>query len=410
MREKHTEKVESKGIFYEGLEEYARGKIREHLQDLLEQEVTEWLGREKSERKGNALEQPGYRNGYGKVRRFTLSAGTVEIQRPRVRDLGERFISKVLPFFKRQTKQVRDLIPELYLHGLASGDFELALRGLLGEGAPLSGSSLQRLKEKWEGEYEQWKSTPIEEKDWAYLWADGIYVKAGLGKEKAALLVVIGVKKDGSKGYLALEPGYRESKESWALVLRQLKSRGVKSARLFVGDGNLGLWAAVGEVYPQAQEQLCWNHKMLNVMDAVSKKEQVQAKRHLNAMMYAESREEAFKERKKFEQAFRHNPKAVNTVVENWDRLTAYYDFPREHWKHLRTSNVVESPFSRVRLRTEASRRFKSQVNATCLIWKTMMVAEMSFRKLDAPELVAKVVDGTRYKDGEQICEDRDAA
>ena len=339
-----------------------------------------------------------------------MSLGTVEIRRPRVRDLGERFVSKVLPFFKRQTKQVRDLIPELYLHGLASGDFEMALRGLLGEGAPLSATSLQRLKEKWQGEYEQWKSELVEEKEWAYLWADGIYVKAGIGKEKAALLVVIGVKRDGSKSYLALEPGYRESKESWAEVLRQLKKRGLKTARLFVGDGNLGLWAAVGEIYPHAQEQLCWNHKMLNVMDAVSKKEQVEVKRYLNAMMYAESREEALKERKKFEQAFRHNPKAVKTVVENWDRLTAYYDFPREHWKHLRTSNVVESPFSRVRLRTEASRRFKSQVNATCLIWKTMMVAEMSFRKLDAPELVAKVVDGTQYKDGEEIQEDRDAA
>jgi transposase-like protein len=324
--------------------------------------------------------------------------------------LGERFISKVLPFFKRQTKQVRDLIPELYLHGLASGDFEMALRGLLGEGAPLSATSIQRLKGKWQGEYEQWKSEPVEEKEWAYLWADGIYVKAGIGKEKAALLVVIGVKRDGSKGYLALEPGYRESKESWGEVLRQLKKRGLKTARLFVGDGNLGLWAGVGEVYPQAQEQLCWNHKMLNVMDAVSKKEQGEVKGHLNAMMYGESREEALKERKKFEQAFRHNPKAVKTVVENWDRLTAYYDFPREHWKHLRTSNVVESPFSRVRLRTEASRRFKSQVNATCLIWKTMMVAEMSFRKLDAPELVAKVVDGTRYEDGEEIQDDRDAA
>jgi putative transposase len=163
--------------------------------------------RKKSERKGNRSEQSGYRNGYGKPRRFTLSAGTVEIQRPRVRDLGERFISKVLPMFKRHSRLVRDLIPELYLHGLASGDFELALRGLLGEGAPLSATSLQRLKEKWQNEYEQWKSTPIEEKDWAYLWVDGIYVKAGIGKEKAALLVMIGVRKDGSKGYLALESG-----------------------------------------------------------------------------------------------------------------------------------------------------------------------------------------------------------
>jgi putative transposase len=403
MTEKHIVGNEAKGIFYGELEEYARGKIREHLQDLLEQEVSEWLGREKSERKGNASEQPGYRNGYGKLRRFTMSLGTMEIRRPRVRDLGERFTSKILPLFKRQTKEVRELIPELYLHGLASGDFELALRELLGEGAPLSASSLQRLKEKWQGEYEQWKSTTIEEKDWAYLCADGIYVKAGIGKEKAALLVVIGVQEDGQKRFLALEPGYRESKESWAAVLRQLKTRGVKSAQLFVGDGNLGLWAAVGEVYPQSQEQLCWNHKMLNVLDAVSKKEQVEVKKYLTAMMYAENRQEALKERKKFEQAFRHNPKAVKTVVENWERLTTYYNFPREHWKHLRTSNVVESPFSRVRLRTAASRRFKSQVNATCLIWKTMMVAEMNFRKLDAPHLVEKVARGTKYDNGKEV-------
>lgn len=403
MKEKHIGGNESKGIFYGELEEFARGKIREHLQDLLEQEVSEWLGREKSERKVSPFEQPGYRNGYGKTRRFTMSLGTVEIRRPRVRNLDERFVSKVLPMFKRQTEAVRGLIPELYLHGLASGDFELALRHLLGEGAPLSASSVQRLKEKWQGEYEQWKSTAIEEKEWAYLWADGIYVKAGIGKEKAALLVVIGVQKDGQKRFLALEPGYRESKESWALVLRQLKTRGVKSARLFIGDGNLGLWAAVGEVYPQAQEQLCWNHKMLNVIDTVSHKEQAEVRKHLTAMMYAESREQALKERKQFEQAFRHNPKATKTVVENWERLTSYYDFPREHWKHLRTSNVVESPFSRVRLRTTASRRFKSQINATCLIWKTLMVAEMSFRKLNAPHLVEKVAEGKKYDNGKEV-------
>jgi len=403
MKEKHIGAIESKENFYEGLEGFALEKIRGHLQDLLEQEISEWLGREKSERKVKPLEQPGYRNGYGKPRRFTMSLGTVQIQRPRVRDLGERFKSKVLPMFKRQTQQVRDLIPELYLHGLASGDFELALRHLLGEGAPLSASSLHRLKEKWQGEYEQWKSTAIEERDWAYLWADGIYVKAGLGKEKAALLVVIGVQRDGSKRFLALEPGYRESKESWAEVLRQLKTRGLNSVRLFVGDGNLGLWAAVGEVYPQAEQQLCWNHKMLNVIDAVSQKQQPEVKKHLNAMIYADSREQALKERKKFEHAFGHNPKAVKTVVENWERLTRYYDFPREHWKHLRTSNVVESPFSRVRLRTSASRRFKSQVNATCLIWKTLMIAEMSFRKLDAPKLVDKVARGQKYANGQKV-------
>jgi transposase-like protein len=403
MPEKHIGGDQSKENFYEGLEGFALEKIRGHLQDLLEQEISEWLGRAKSERKVSPGEQPGYRNGYGRPRRFTMSLGTVVVERPRVRELGERFKSKVLPMFKRQSQQVRAIIPELYLHGLASGDFELALRHLLGAGAPLSASSIQRLKEKWRGEYEQWKSTAIGEKQWAYLWADGIYVKAGLGKEKAALLVVIGVGRDGNKRFLALEPGYRESQESWAEVLRQLKSREMNGARLLVGDGNLGLWAALSEIYPQAEQQLCWNHKILNVIDAVSHKEQSEVKKHLNAMMYADSRERALKERKKFEHRFAHSPKAVRTVVENWERLTTYYDFPREHWKHLRTSNVVESPFSRVRLRTSASRRFKSQLNATCLIWKTLMIAEMSFRKLDAPQLVDQVARGHKYANGREV-------
>ena len=213
MREKHIRGNEAKGIFYAGLEEFAREKIRQHLQDLLEQEVTEWLGRQKSERKLSPLEQPGYRNGYGKRRRLTMSLGTIEIRRPRVRNLDERFISKVLSLFKRQTEQVRGLIAELYLHGLASGDFELALRQLLGEGAPLSASSLQRLKEKWEQEYEQWKSTA---KDWAYFWADGIYVKAGIGKEKAALLVVIGARRTAASGFW-----------SWSPAIARARSRGL---------------------------------------------------------------------------------------------------------------------------------------------------------------------------------------
>ncbi len=400
---KHSEGKESKGNFYECLEEVARGHIQRFLQDLLEEEVTELLGRQRYQRKGNAQEEEGYRNGHGKPRRFTLSLGTIEVRRPRVRNLEERFASKVLPFFKRQTREVRDLLPELYLHGLSSGDFELALRGLLGGGAPLSATSLRRLKEKWGAEYEQWKRSPIEESELAYVWADGIYVKAGIGKEKAALLVVIGALRDGRKKFLALEAGYRESEESWGGILRGLKGRGVKTARLFVGDGHLGLWAAVRGVYPQAQEQLCWNHKMLNVIASLSKRDQAQVKPYLNAMMYAESREEAMKERKRFESAFGKNSKAVESVARNWERLTTYYDFPREHWKHLRTSNVVESPFARVRLRTGASRRFKSQVNATCLIWKTLMIAESTFQRLNAGHLVEKVAEGKTYRNGKEV-------
>lgn len=400
MQGKHKGTEESKDGLYGCLEAYARQEIQGWLQDLLEQEVTDFLGRSKSERKAAPYEQPGYRNGYGRPRRVTLSLGTIEVRRPRIRNLEERFVSRVLPLFRRQSREVRELLPELYLHGLASGDFELALRGLLGAGAPLSASSLQRLKEKWGLEYKQWQGAPIEDSQLAYLWADGIYVKAGLGKEKTALLVVIGAMQDGSKRVLAVEVGYRESKDSWAVVLRQLKQRGLKTVRLMVGDGHLGLWAAVGTVFPEANEQLCWNHKMLNVLDALPKHMQPKAKPHLSAMMYAETQEQALRERKRFETTVRSYPKAVRTVVENWERLTQYYHFPQEHWKHLRTSNIVESPFSRVRLRTGASRRFKSSVNATCLIWKTLMVAERSFRKLNAPHLVGKVAEGEEFTDG----------
>src|SRR3989338_857094 len=272
MKEEHSGKEESKRILYEELEAYAREKIREHLQDLLEQEVTEWLGRGKGERKGNALEQPWYRNGYGKVRRFTLSLGTVEIRRPRVRNLDERFQSRTLPLFKRQTKQVRDLIPELYLHGLASGDFELALRGLLGEGAPLSKASIGRLKSKWQIEYEEWKRQDLSGLKIVYQWTDGIFVKAGLEKEKAALLVVIGVLTTGEKVLLACESGYRESKESWLGILRNIKRRGLCFAQLTMADGHLGIWSALGEIHPEGDGQRCWNHKITNVLDAMPKR------------------------------------------------------------------------------------------------------------------------------------------
>ncbi|GJL48918.1 MAG: IS256 family transposase [Nitrospirales bacterium] len=410
MQGKHNGAGESKDGLYSCLEAYARQEIQGWLQDLLEQEVTDFLGREKSQRKVVADAPSGYRNGYGQPRRVTLSLGTIEVRRPRIRNVEERFVSRVLPLFRRQSREVRELLPELYLHGLASGDFELALRGLLGAGAPLSASSLQRLKEKWALEYEQWQGTPIEEKQVAYLWADGIYVKAGLGKEKTALLVVIGAMQDGSKRVLAVEVGYRESKDSWAAVLRQLKHRGLSTVRLMVGDGHLGLWAAVAEVFPEAGEQLCWNHKILNVLDALPKPMQVKAKPQLRAMMYAETREQAVRERKHFETTFRPYPKAVRTVVEHWGRLTQYYHFPREHWKHLRTSNIVESPFSRVRLRTGASRRFKSAGNATCLIWKTLMVAEKNFRKLNAPHIVAQVAKGHRKTEGVDSPNERVAA
>ena len=209
----------------------------------------------------------GYRNGYGKPRRLAMSSGTITLRRPRVRGVEERFESRVLPLFARRTKELGALLPELYLHGLAEGDFELAMRGLLGEGAPLSESSIRRPRAGWTAEFEEWSQRRLEGREVVYVWADGIYVKAGLERDKAALLVVLGAMRDGTKEVLALRSGYRESVESWSEVLRDLKARGIEAPRLLMADGNAAIWGAVRQVWPEAGEQRCWNHKMRNVLD-----------------------------------------------------------------------------------------------------------------------------------------------
>ncbi|GAJ15209.1 unnamed protein product, partial [marine sediment metagenome] len=210
-------------IVWDNLEEWVRRKVQEFIQSLLEEEIAELLGRKKSERQKGVDSSPGYRNGYGKERKLTLGCGTITLRRPRVRGLLERFESRVLPLFARRAKGVSKLIPRLYLHGLSLGDFDLALRGLLGENAPLSASTVARLKEGWQAEWHEWKRHSLEGLQVVYLWVDGVYVKAGLEKQKAALLVVIGGLLDGRKVVLAVEPGYRESNESWSEVLRDLK-------------------------------------------------------------------------------------------------------------------------------------------------------------------------------------------
>src|SRR6266481_4042236 len=313
------------------LEEFARSRIQSWLQDVLEEEVTELLGRGKSERRAVVDAPVGYRNGHGKTRRLSMMAGTIEVKRPRVRGLEQRFESRLLPLFVRRTEAVSELLPQLYLHGLAQGDFELALRGLLGDGAPLSASSIERLRAKWQLEFEAWRSRRLDHLEVVYAWADGLYVKAGLQDSKAALLVIVGALRDGRKVVLAIESGQRESKESWARVLRDLFARGLRPWQATVADGHLGIWSALGEVFPDRAEQRCWNHR--------------------------------------------------------------------------RTTNPVESPFSAVRLRTDAARRYKKVANAEALIWKILMIAEKKFRRLNAPELLAAVYDGQLFEDGMPVNE-----
>ena len=235
----------------------------------------------------------GYRNGYGRARRLTLSSGTIQLRRPRVRDTEEQFESRLLPLFVNRTRKIAELIPELYLRGLSEGDFDLALRGLLGEDAPVSASTVARLKDKWNDELAQWRSRPLDDLEVVYMWVDGVYVKAGLEKEKAAVLVVMAALSDGSKVVVSTVPGYRESTESWSEVLRDIKRRGLSCPRLAVGDGHLGIWGALRNVYPQAAEQRCWNHKIVNVLAKLPKRQQDQAKLMLRTIPYAPTRTEA---------------------------------------------------------------------------------------------------------------------
>jgi transposase-like protein len=296
---------------------------------------------------------------------------------------------------------VGELVPDLYLHGLALGDFELALWGLLGDGAPLSPSSLARLKGQWQAEDETWKKCRLEDLNVVYVWADGLDVKAGLEDTKAALLVIIGRLTDGRKVVLAVESGQRESKESWGAVLRDLHKRGLEPWRCTIADGALGLWAALGEQYPDLAEQRCWNHKLVNVLDALPTKHQATASALLRALPYAENQATCEALRDQFTTRYQAlAPKAVERLQDDWERLVTFYQLPHDHWVHLRTTNIVESPFAAVRLRTTAAKRVKKVENGTALIWKLLQVAETSFRRLKGAELLPAVYAGARYVDG----------
>jgi len=412
MKEKNTEQgVESRPV-WEGLEAFARQGVEKLLQRVLEEEVEALLGRARYERREGIDAQIGYRNGYGKPRRVSLMAGTITVRRPRVRGLEARFESRLLPLFKRRTEAIGQLLPTLYLHGLATGDFDLALRGLLGEGAPLSAASIARLKASWQAEYELWRSRSLADLEPVYLWVDGVYVKAGLEKDKAAILVVLAGGRAGRKVILAVEGGHRESTESWSALLRDLKRRGLRGPRLVIGDGHLGIWGALAAVCPMVAEQRCWNHRILNLLDKLPKRLQAEAKSLLTKMPYAATREVAERQKRAFQSwAARKGAAAVGQALDHdWARLVTFYQFPAAHWKHLRTTNPIESPFAAVRLRTTAAKRYKRVENATAVIWKTLLIAEQTFRRLDAPELLAEVAEGAVYVNGVRVQRTEDTA
>jgi transposase-like protein len=391
------------------LDELAREGARRMIAAALELEVEEYLARHRGERDAGGRAQV-VRNGRAQRRRLTVGAGTMSIEAPRVNDKrvvdGERqrFTSKILPPYLRKSPKVTEVLPLLYLHGLSTGDFRQALPTLLGDDAAgLSPSAVTRLLAAWQEEYRRWRARSLADRDYVYVWADGVHFNVRLDDERLAALVLVGARPDGTKEVIAIEDGYRESTESWSTLLRELKKRGLQAPVVAVGDGALGFWAAVREVWPETKDQLCWVHKIANVLDRLPKSIQPRAKQALHAMMYAESKAECEREIEKFvdEYAAKY-PKAVASLVENRDRLLTFFAFPAEHWKHLRTTNPIESTFATVKLRQRVTKGAGSRSAGLAMAFKLMQTAQRTWRRLDAHGLLPLVRAGVCFVDGKQ--------
>ena len=394
------------------LEDLVQEGARRMLAGALEEEVNAFLGRHRYER-GKPFR--GYRNGHHPPREVTVGLGPVSVKVPRVAQVPadvapQGFQSQVVRRYERASQSTQRLFARLYLEGLATGDFEPVFRELVGETTALSANAVVRLKERWGEEYEAWRKRPLWEHQYAYIWADGIYLGAGLEKEKTALLCILGGREDGEKELLSIEPGYRESTESWAGTLRDLRSRGLQAPLLAMGDGALGLWAALDEVFPTTEHQRCWNHRVLNVQAKLPKRLQPEARHKLHEMAYAETQGACEELRDRYVADLRtaDQHSAAETVLRDWEEFVTFYHYPTEHWTHLRTTNPLESIFGGVRLRTDAAKRLRRRDNALYLVFKIVERLSGRWHALNGgANLMALVLAGCSFKDG--LLQRRDA-
>jgi len=362
-----------------------------------------------------ALDAAGHRlvvgNGSARPREVMTGAGMVPVAAPRVDDRrsGERFRSSLLPPYARRSPKVSEVLPILYLRGLSTGDFAPALADFFGAEAGLSASTISRLTIAWQAEHERWARRDLSTVDYVYWWADGIHFRIRLEEDRLCCLVIVGVRPDGSKELVALADGYRESTESWAELLRDLERRGLVAPVLAVGDGALGFWAALRDVFPATAEQRCWVHKTARVLDALPKRKHEEAKAALVAIYTAPTRTTALDAVTRFGEAFAGWPKAVTKVTDELDVLLAFLDYPAEHHVHLRTSNPIESTFSTVRLRTRVTKGAGSRVAGLAMAYKLVRAAEERWRRINAPHLVPLVRAGAMFIDG-QLQERREVA
>lgn len=387
------------------LDEIVQEGARKMLQAALETEVAEYVAG-----RANVVDTTGrrvvVRNGHLPERDLVTGVGPVTIKQPRVRDRsgGTKFTSKILPPFLRRLPSVDALIPVLYLKGISTGDFSEALSAILGErAAGLSAANIVRLKEGWTKEFEEWSARDLTGKRYVYLWADGIYFNVRLDNDRPCILVIMGATPEGKKELLAVWDGERESKRSWQTVLRDLKHRGLRDApELATGDGALGFWAALEEEFPQTRHQRCWVHKTANLLDKMPKSVQPDAKALIHEMYMAPTRAEATKAYVEFKSRYGAKyPKAVECLTKDEDVLFTFYDFPAEHWIHLRTTNPIESAFATVRHRTRQTKGCGSRKATMAMVFKLGLEAEKKWRKLNGYKLLPKVVEGVRFIDGE---------
>lgn len=396
------------------LDQTLREGARQMLLQAIEAEVSEYVEAHRGEVDGNGRRLV-VRNGYAQERTLVTGVGTLEVRAPRVEDkrVDEqgrkfRFHSQILPPYLRRTKSVEELIPWLYLKGISTGDFSEALEALLGPDAPgLSATTVVRLKEVWRQEYASWSKRSLEGQRFVYIWADGIYSNVRLDDERQCLLVVIAALADGRKQLLAVHDGFRESELSWKELLEDLKSRGLKlPPKLAVGDGGLGFWAALRKVYPATREQRCWVHRTVNVLDKLPKSMHGKAKQALHDIYLAESRQAAEQGLDRFAALYQAKfPKAVECLSKDREALLAFYDFPAEHWGHLRTTNPIESTFATVRLRQRRTKGCGSREASLTMAFMLARQAERHWRRLNGSDVIVHVLEGKNFKDGVMVQE-----
>jgi putative transposase len=393
------------------IDEIVRDGARRMLAVALQAEVAAYIDAHAGE-----VDEDGHRlvvrNGFHEPREVTTAAGAVPVRAPRVNDkrvdevTGERrrFSSAILPAWSRKSPRVAEVLPLLYLHGLSSQDFGPALEQFLGTGAGLSAATITRLTAQWQDEARAFNSRSLAGTDYVYVWVDGLHLKVRLEQDKVCLLVMIGVRADGTKELVALDDGHRESTESWADLLRGCKRRGMRAPVLAVGDGALGFWAAVREVFPETREQRCWFHKIANVLNALPKSAQPGAKATLAEIWQAEDKEHAEVAARAFAAEYGAKwPKATAKITDDLDVLLAFYDYPAEHWVHLRTTNPIESTFATVRLRQRVTKGPGSRAAGIAMAFKLIEAAQARWRAVNAPHLVALVRAGATFEKGKLV-------